>query len=73
MSKRQTAEASALQKLDALESSPEFRRTRELVDSALRKYGEPRMSLMDLRKAVDKCMGEAVLSEAIIEAREAGF
>ncbi|MBI4322576.1 MAG: hypothetical protein HY675_29140 [Chloroflexi bacterium] len=71
-SKRAT-QSSGVQRLDDEPYLTMFKETRQKVDEALRKYGEPKLSLAELRDALNKQMGDVSLSEQLLKDREAGF
>ena len=50
-----------------------LRETRQLADRALAKYGEPSMSLQELRKRVDSQLAGTSLTEVILQEREAAL
>jgi hypothetical protein len=45
----------------------------KMVDQALSKYGEPTMTLAELREALDRELQGVSLSELIIKDRQAGW
>ena len=49
-----------------------FKRTAAMADAALAHYGEPTMSLEELRAALDEELGDISLSQVILENRKAG-
>ncbi len=51
----------------------EVAKATKMVDEALKKYGEPTMTLAELRAALDKELKGISLSEFIIKDREAGW
>lgn len=50
-----------------------FKETRELADKALERYGEPDMTVAELRRALDERLGDMSLSEWVVKEREAGW
>ena len=67
-------DASQINKLDTKHYEDRFRRMRELADRALRHYGEPTMTIEELRAAVDRALPPGFsLSEFVIREREAGW
>ncbi len=48
-------------------------RATKMVDRALKQYGEPTMTLAELRAALDQELQGVSLSELIIKDREAGW
>ena len=71
--KRNARGTSTETRLDAEPYSSMVRETRELVDRALSKYGEPRISLAELRSRVDSQLTGISLTEVILEEREAAL
>lgn len=59
-------------RLDSKPYSEMVRRAGELADKALRPYGEPTLSLAELRMVLDKQLHGLSLSELIIKEREIG-
>lgn len=60
-------------KLDAKLCTDKVKKTMKLADRSLSLYGEPSMSLEQLRATVDKELGDSSLTELIIKEREAGL
>lgn len=60
-----------VQKLDAKLNEPKIKAASELARRVLSHYGEPTMSLAELRAALDQRLGGVSLSELIIKDREA--
>ena len=50
-----------------------FKRTREAADKALERYGEPDMSLVELRQILAERLPDFSLSDWLIKEREAGW
>ena len=50
-----------------------LRRTSALADAALRSYGEPMLSLEELRCALAEQLPDMTLSEIVVREREAGW
>ena len=59
-----------MNKLDSKANIKKVRCTTELAKEALRHYGEPSMSLAELRDVLDRKLGELSLSELIIKERD---
>lgn len=59
--------------LDSRQWMDAVKRTNEAADRALEQYGEPVMSLEELRHALDECLGSVTLSEEILRQRQAGW
>jgi len=59
-------------KLDSRPYMDKVRRTAKLADRALEHYGEPTMSLDELRATLDRELEGLLLSELLIKEREAG-
>lgn len=57
-------------KFDSKPYADKVKKAGEAADRALRRYGEPRMSLSQLRAALDKELGVS-LTELILKEREA--
>ena len=62
-----------MDKLDSKRQLNKVAKARKMVDKALRKYGEPTMSLAELRAALDRELQGVSLSELIIKDREASW
>ena len=62
-----------MDKLDSKRVLKKVAKARKMVDKALRKYGEPTMTLVELRAALDQELQGVSLSELIIKDREAGW
>ncbi len=62
-----------MDKLDSKRVLKKVAKARKMVDKALRKYGEPTMTLAELRAALDQELQGVSLSELIIKDREAGW
>ncbi len=60
-------------KLDSKPYADKVKKAGELADKALRRYGEPTMSLAELRAAIDRELQGLSLSEFILREREAGW
>ncbi|MDO8670764.1 MAG: hypothetical protein Q7O66_04955 [Dehalococcoidia bacterium] len=50
-----------------------FKETKEAAHKALQQYGEPQMTLEELRKALGEQLGDLSLGEWIEKEREAGL
>lgn len=72
-SKGQAARATGSNRLDSKAYLAMFKETRELADKALERYGEPDMTLAELRRALDECLGDFSLGEWVVKEREAGW
>ena len=59
-----------MNKLDSKANTKKVRQATKLAEKALRRYGEPSMSLAELRDALDRKLGDLSLSEIIIKERE---
>ena len=59
--------------LDAKPYADKVRKARKLADRSLSCYGEPSMSLDQLRATVDNQLGGSSLTELILKEREAGW
>lgn len=59
-----------MNKLDTKANTEKVKRTTELAKESLRHYGEPSMSLAELRDVLDRKLGELSLSELITKERE---
>ncbi|MBI4288845.1 MAG: hypothetical protein HY671_10505 [Chloroflexi bacterium] len=62
----------AVDKLDSKPYSDKVRRTGELAYKTLASYGEPTMTLSQLRAALDQQLGDVSLSDFVIKERQAG-
>lgn len=62
-----------MHKLDSKPYADKVKKAGELADKALRHFGEPTMSLAELRAAVDRELQGLSLSEFILREREAGW
>ena len=60
-------------KLNTKPYTEKVKKTVKLADRSLSLYGEPSMSLEQLRATVDKELGDSSLTELIIKEREAGW
>jgi hypothetical protein len=60
-------------RLDSKPYMDKVRRTAQLAERALRHYGEPSMSLEELRTTLDRELKGVSLSELIIKERESGW
>ncbi len=69
--KRHTTGTSLETRLETEPYSSMVRETRELVDRALAKYGEPTIPLSELRTRVDSQLAGISLAEVLLEEREA--
>ena len=59
-----------MDKLDSKRNLNKVARARKMVDKALRKYGEPTMTLAELRAAVHEELKGISLSEFVVKERE---
>ena len=59
--------------LDSKEWMDAVKRANKAADRALERHGEPNISLEELRRALDECLGSATLSEEILRQRQAGW
>ncbi len=60
-------------KVDGKPYADKVRRAGKAVDRVLRRYGEPVISVAELRNRVDRELGSAALTELILREREAGW
>jgi hypothetical protein len=60
-------------KLDSRPYVDKVRKAGKAADRVLRRYGEPVISLAELRNRVDKELGTTSLTELILREREAGW
>ncbi|MBI2988341.1 MAG: hypothetical protein HYY45_16360 [Deltaproteobacteria bacterium] len=60
-------------KLDGKPYADTVRKAGKAADRLLQRYGEPVISLAELRNRVDKELGSASLTELIVREREAGW
>ncbi len=60
-------------KLDGKPYADKVRKASKAADRVLRRYGEPVISLAELRNRVDKELGSTSLTELILREREAGW
>lgn len=60
-------------KLDGKPYADRVRKAGKAADRVLRRYGEPVISLAELRSMVDKELGSTSLTEFILREREAGW
>ena len=60
-------------KLDGKPYADKVRKAGKAADRVLRCYGEPVISLAELRNRVDKELGSTSLTELILKEREAGW
>lgn len=72
-SKGQAARATGSNRLDSKAYLAMFKETRELADKVLERYGEPEMTLAELRRALDERLGDISLGEWVVKEREAGW
>ena len=59
-------------KLDSKRYTDKVKQARRSADKALKRYGEPTMSLDELRTTLDSELREVSLTELIIKERKAG-
>lgn len=59
--------------LDSPKYQAMFQKTREAALKALAKYGEPAISLEELRRLTDASLPEGALSGQLLKDREAGW
>ena len=71
--KANTSKATLPQRLNSKACSAMFKRTREAADKALERYGEPDMSLVELRQILAERLPDFSLSDWLIKEREAGW
>jgi len=71
--KHKEVRAGAVHKLDSRVYADRVRKAGELADKALRHYGEPTMSLSELRTMIAKRLHGVSLGELIIKERKAGW
>ncbi|MBI4303232.1 MAG: hypothetical protein HY665_02690 [Chloroflexi bacterium] len=71
--KDKAGKVSSVHKLDSKAYAEKVRLAGRLADKALQRYGEPTMSLADLRVVVGRKLRGASLSDLIIKEREAGW
>lgn len=71
--RNRTNKMTPMYKLDSKPYADKVRRAGELADRALQRYGEPSMSLVELRETLDRQLHRVSLSELIIKEREAGW
>lgn len=71
--KHKEGRASPIHKLDSRVYADKVRKAGELADKALRRYGEPTMSLAELRTVIAKRLHGVSLGELIIKERKAGW
>lgn len=69
--KGKAGQTSPAYKIDTVPYAAMAKQAGELADRALLRYGEPRMSLLDLRRHVDEQLQGTSLSECIVGEREA--
>ena len=62
-----------MSELDSKRTLAKVARATKLAHKALEKYGEPTMTLAELRAALDQELQGVSLSELIIKDREAGW
>lgn len=62
-----------MNKLNSKKHLKEVARGRKLAYEAIKKYGEPTMTLAELRAALDKELKGISLSDLIIEDRQSGW
>ncbi len=71
--KTRSREELILNRLDAGPYAEKSRKTHELVEKALAGYENPRVSLTELRKRLDKELRRLSLTEAVLKERESGW
>lgn len=71
--KNRVGKASTACRLDSKPYTDKVRRATEMADAALDRYGQPTMSLAELRATLDRQLGSVSLTELIIKEREAGL
>jgi hypothetical protein len=62
-----------MNKLDSKQHLKAVAKATKMVDQALEKYGEPTMTLAELRVALDRELRGISLSELIIKERQSGW
>lgn len=62
-----------INKLDSKPYLDSAARMRRLVDKALGRYGEPTLSLEQLRATLDRQLGKISLSQLVLQEREEGW
>ncbi len=62
-----------MNKLDSKQHLKAVAKATKMVDQALKKYGEPTMTLAELRAALDRELRGISLSELIIKERQSGW
>lgn len=72
-SKGQAARTTGSNRLDSKAYLAMFKETRELADKVLERYGEPDMSLAELRQILAERLPDFSLSDWLIKEREAGW
>ncbi len=73
VSKSRAGAAARVGRLNSKAYLAMFRDTRAAADKALERYGEPQMSLAELRRALDERLGNFSLGDWIVKEREAGW
>ena len=62
-----------MDELDSKRSLNKVARATKLLDKALDQYGEPKISLAELREALDEQLKGISLSEFIVQERQKGW
>lgn len=73
MVSKSIAKLPPVHRLDSKRHADKVKRARALAAKALEHYGEPTMSLAELRATLDRELGGVSLSEIILKDREAGW
>jgi hypothetical protein len=60
-------------KLDCKPYTDSFKKSRELADKTLARYGKPTLSVEELRMSLDRELDAISLSELILKERKAGW
>ena len=71
--KHKEGRTNPIYKLDSGAYADKVRKAGELADKALRNYGEPTMSLAELRTMIAKRLHGVSLVELVIKERKAGW
>jgi hypothetical protein len=70
MAGQRARKVTQMYKLDSKPYADKVKKASEAADRALRRYGEPRMSLAELRAALDKELSSS-LTELVLKERDA--
>ena len=71
--KNRVGKASTTYRLDSKPYTDKVRRATEMAEATLDRYGQPTLSLAELRATLDRQLRGTSLTELIIKEREAGL